>query len=96
MNLWFWPFVRDGSDLSWQPGMSVAETLNHYWSFYVATSFAWDAAGAFVNAVVILLTGRALLTTMRRYAHRLDPVVVLEPSTAGGRALDAPASATSA
>ncbi|NLD77837.1 MAG: ECF transporter S component [Acidimicrobiales bacterium] len=96
MNLWFWPFVRDGSELSWQPGLSLAETLHHYWSFYVATSFAWDAAGAFVNAVVILLTGRALLTTMRRYAHRLDPVVVLEPSTAGGRALDAPASATSA
>lgn len=81
MNLWFWPFVRDGSDLSWQPGMSLAETLNNYWSFYVATSFAWDAAGAAVNAVVILVTGRALLTTMRRYAHRLDPVVLLEQST---------------
>ena len=79
MNLWFWPFVRDGSDLSWSPGMSVAETAHHYWSFYVATSFAWDAAGAFANAVIILVLGRSLLPALRRHAHRLDPVTVLEP-----------------
>lgn len=78
MNLWFWPFLRDDSDLSWQPGMGLGETVRHYWSFYVATSFAWDAAGALANAVIILVVGRALLATMRRYAGRLDPVVVLE------------------
>lgn len=80
MNLWFWPFVRDGSDLSWEPGMSLADTAHHYWSFYVATSFAWDAAGAFANAVIIVVVGRSLLTTLRRHAHRLDPVTVLEPT----------------
>ena len=78
MNLWFWPFVRDGSDLSWEPGMGLGQTLHHYWSFYVATSFAWDAAGAFANAVIIVVVGRSLLTTLRRHAHRLDPVTVLE------------------
>ncbi len=78
MNLWFWPFVRDGGDLSWEPGMAVGETLQHYWSFYVATSFAWDAAGAFANAVIIVVLGRSLLATMRRYANRLDPVTVLD------------------
>ncbi len=78
MNLWFWPFVRDGSELSWVPGMGLGETLNRYWSFYVATSFAWDAAGAFVNAVVIVVLGRSLLATMRRHADRLDPVVLLD------------------
>ena len=78
MNLWFWPFVRAGSgDLSWEPGMSMAETLQHYWSFYVATSLPWDAAGAFANALVIALTGLTLLRSMRRFAHRLDPVVEL-------------------
>ncbi|MEZ5177110.1 MAG: hypothetical protein R2746_02195 [Acidimicrobiales bacterium] len=46
MNLWFWPFQQGGGDLSWEPGLSTAETLRHYWSFYVATSFAWDAAEA--------------------------------------------------
>jgi energy-coupling factor transport system substrate-specific component len=77
MNLWFWPFSRDGGDLSWIPGMSLAETLNHYWSFYVATSLAWDAASALTNATLILVTGAVLMRTLRRFAHRLDPVVEL-------------------
>jgi energy-coupling factor transport system substrate-specific component len=79
MNLWFWPFVRDGGQLSWAPGLSLAETLHHYWSFYVATSLAWDAASALTNAVLILLTGVVLMRTLRRFAHRLDPVVELQP-----------------
>jgi energy-coupling factor transport system substrate-specific component len=79
MNLWFWPFTRDGGQLSWAPGLSVAETLNHYWSFYFATSLAWDAASALTNAVLILLTGAALMRTLRRFAHRLDPVIELQP-----------------
>jgi energy-coupling factor transport system substrate-specific component len=79
MNLWFWPFARDGGQLSWSPGLGLAETLNHYWSFYVATSLAWDAASALTNAVLILLTGAVLMRTLRRFAHRLDPVVELQP-----------------
>lgn len=82
MNLWFWPFQRSGGDLSWEPGLSAGETVQHYWSFYVATSFAWDAAGALANAVIILAVGRQLMATLRRYADRLDPVTVLEPTDA--------------
>lgn len=85
LNLWFWPFQRaaPGTDaaLSWAPGMSVGETLHHYWSFYVATSFGWDAAGALANAVIILIVGRPLMRTLRRYANRLDPVATFDPST---------------
>jgi energy-coupling factor transport system substrate-specific component len=79
MNLWFWPFVRDGGQLSWAPGMSLATTLRHYWSFYVATSLPWDAASALANAALILLTGTVVLRTLRRFAHRLEPVVDLVP-----------------
>jgi energy-coupling factor transport system substrate-specific component len=79
MNLWFWPFQR-GGPLSWHPGLGVVETLQRYWSFYVTTSFAWDAAGALTNAVLILITGTALMRTLRRFAHRLEPAVVLEPA----------------
>ena len=75
LNLWFWPFTRDGGQLSWIPGSSVGSTLHHYWSFYVATSYPWDAASALANTILILLTGGALLATLRRVAHRLDPVV---------------------
>ncbi|MCU1454725.1 MAG: putative rane protein [Acidimicrobiales bacterium] len=78
MNLWFWPFVRDGGPLSWEPGLGLGATLHHYWSFYVATSFAWDAAGALANAVVIAAVGRPILRTLRRFAHRLEPVVILD------------------
>jgi energy-coupling factor transport system substrate-specific component len=78
MNLWFWPFTRNGGELSWHPGLGFAQTVHHYWSFYVATSFAWDAAGAFANAALILLTGAALLPSLRRFAHRLAPAVMFE------------------
>jgi energy-coupling factor transport system substrate-specific component len=76
MNLWFWPFARGGA-LDWHPGLGFAATLHRYWSFYVATSLGWDAAAAITNAAIILLTGLALLRTLRRFSHRLDPVVEL-------------------
>lgn len=86
MNLWFWPFQRGGA-LDWEPGMSLDATLQRYWSFYVATSFAWDAAGALANAVIILIVGRPLMTTLRRYAGRLEPVAELElPAASAGSA----------
>lgn len=78
LNLWFWPFQRGGA-LDWAPGMSLEQSLQRYWSFYVATSLAWDAAGALANVVIILIVGRALMATLRRYANRLEPVTVLEP-----------------
>jgi len=81
LNLWFWPFQRGGA-LDWVPGMSLGESLQRYWSFYAATSLAWDAAGALANAVIILAVGRQLMATLRRYAERLDPVTILEPSVA--------------
>lgn len=77
MNLWFWPFQR-GGDLSWEPGMGLGETAGRYWSFYVATSFAWDAAGALANAVIIVAVGGPLLATLRRSAERLQPVTIFE------------------
>jgi energy-coupling factor transport system substrate-specific component len=83
LNLWFWPFVRDGGALSWAPGMSFGTTLGHYWSFYVATSLPWDAASALANVVLILLTGAVVLRTLRRFAHRLEPVVELAPRHVG-------------
>jgi energy-coupling factor transport system substrate-specific component len=78
MNLWSWPFVLDHGALSWDPSLGLTATLHRYWSFYVATSLGWDAAGALTNALLIALTGRALLRTLRRFATRLDPVVELE------------------
>ena len=79
MNLWFWPFALGDGDLAWHPGLTLPETLDRYWSFYVLTSLGWDAAGALANAVLIAITGVAVLASLRRFAHRLEPVVELEP-----------------
>lgn len=85
MNLWFWPFAVGQGALSWVPGMSFGQTLQRYWSFYVATSLAWDAAAALTNAVLVVATGRPLLASLRRVAGRLAPVVELEPLPGPGR-----------
>lgn len=77
MNLWSWPFLQGDGPTQWRPGLGVSATLAHYWSYYVATSFAWDAAGALFNAALILVTGAAILPSLRRFAHRLEPVVEL-------------------
>jgi energy-coupling factor transport system substrate-specific component len=77
MNLWFWPFALGEGPLSWHPGLPLGTTLHRYYAFYVATSLAWDAAGAVANAVLIVVTGRALLAALRRFADRLAPVVEL-------------------
>lgn len=78
LNLWSWPFTIGDGPLAWNPGLSLTDTLSHYRAFYLATSFAWDAAGALTNAVLIVLTGRALLRSMRRFADRLEPTVYLD------------------
>jgi energy-coupling factor transport system substrate-specific component len=77
MNLWFWPFALGDGPLSWHPGLALGTTVHRYYSFYVATSLAWDAAGAVANAVLIVITGSALLASLRRFAVRLAPVVEL-------------------
>jgi energy-coupling factor transport system substrate-specific component len=80
INLWSWPLTPGDGDLQWRPGLGLTGTLDHYWSFYVATSLAWDAAGATANLVVVALLGVPVLRTLRRFSPRLDPVVLLEPS----------------
>jgi energy-coupling factor transport system substrate-specific component len=78
MNLWFWPFTVGQGPLAWHPGLSAGATAHRYWSFYVVTSLGWDAAGALTNALLIAVTGVAVLRTLRRFSHRLSPVVELQ------------------
>lgn len=94
INLWSWPLLPGDGPLQWRPGLGVAGTLDHYWSFYVTTSLAWDAAGATANLVAVALLGRPVLRSLRRFSHRLDPVVVLEPSSSPAQRSPAEASPT--
>lgn len=77
MNLWFWPFSVGAGPLSWSPELGFAQTLQHYRSFYALTSLGWDAAGALTNLLLIVVTGPALLPSLRRFGARLEPVVEL-------------------
>jgi energy-coupling factor transport system substrate-specific component len=76
MNLWTWPLIRDGGALSYAPGLGFFGTLHRYYSFYMATSFAWDAAGALANAVLLVLVGAPILRCLRRIRHRVSPSTV--------------------
>ena len=76
LNLWFWPLVRDGGALSYASGLGFNETVHRYWSYYAASSFAWDAAGAAVNLMLILLLGAPMLRSLRRISYRLNPSTV--------------------
>lgn len=77
LNLWFWPFLTGDGPTAWSPDLGLVDTLDHYWAFYVSTSLAWDAAGATTNAVLVVITGTAVLRTLRRFSDRLAPVVEL-------------------
>ena len=82
MNLWFWPYAIGEGELSWSPELGFGATIERYWSFYVVTSFGWDAAGALANAALIAITASAVLPALRRSASRLQPVVELRPEDA--------------
>lgn len=71
MNVYFWPFQTGSSGLSWQPGLSLVEALQRYWTFYVLSgSLAWDALRALSTAGLILALGRPLLRELRRFYAR--------------------------
>jgi energy-coupling factor transport system substrate-specific component len=72
MNVWFWPYAALGEEVSWQPGLGLAETLRHYWSFYLLTSAGWDAWRAAANVLLVLVAGRPLLYLLLRFRERFQ------------------------
>lgn len=70
MNLWFWPYVATGEHVAWRPGLGFTETLQHYWAFYVLTSFGWDAWAALGNVALLVLAGRSVLRVLTRFHDR--------------------------
>jgi energy-coupling factor transport system substrate-specific component len=71
MNLWVWPFLTEGSTLSWDPAASAVTNLQHYLTYYAATSFGWDTFRAIGNAVLVIALGRPLLRSLDRAARRM-------------------------
>ncbi len=69
-NLWFWPFWIGGPDVTYQPGVGLAEAVRRYWNFYLLTSFGWDLLRSACNAVVIATLGGPLLRALLRFHDR--------------------------
>lgn len=71
LNLSFWPYALGlETELSFVPGASVAENLQHFVIFTLSTSLGWDLGRALTNAVLVLVTGPAVLATLRRAARK--------------------------
>ncbi|MDQ6641820.1 MAG: ECF transporter S component [Actinomycetota bacterium] len=71
LNLSFWPFgVGVGTGLSFVPGGSPWTNLHRFLVFSVTTSLGWDLGRALTNVVLILVTGKAVLATLRRAARK--------------------------
>jgi len=85
MNLWFWPFAAPGlsdtTGLYWHPGMSLSETLQTYWKFYLATSLVFDGTRALGNTLLVFTLGPAIVNVMQRYRDRFiwQPWAAEEP-----------------
>lgn len=77
MNLWFWPYIVDAgqSEMYWQPGGGLWETLGRYASFYLTTSLWWDMGRAAGNLLLILLFGAPVLHLLRRFQRRFQFVI---------------------
>ncbi|REF34927.1 ECF transporter S component [Thermasporomyces composti] len=71
LNLSFWPFTTSlPPTMAYTSAASAGTNLAHYAAFYVTTSLGWDAVRAVVNATLVVLAGRAILSTLRRAARR--------------------------
>ncbi len=81
MNIWFWPFVMapTGSDMYWNAGLNILESLKRYAVFYGVTSLWWDMARAGGNFLLILLFGGAILKVLRRFQARFNFLALPQP-----------------
>jgi energy-coupling factor transport system substrate-specific component len=72
MNIWFWPYVfaAGQSEMYWQPGLNLVETVKRYAIFYGITSLWWDLIRAAGNFILLLLFAAPVLRLLRRFQQR--------------------------
>ena len=71
LNLSFWPWALGlSSQISYVPGAPLAENLQRWIAFDLATSLGFDIPRAIITAVVILLVGKPVLFALRRATRR--------------------------
>lgn len=72
MDLQLWPWLLNtDTQLSYQPGASIASNVHRFIIFHFATSMAWNIPRAIVTAGLILFSSHAILTALRRAQVKL-------------------------
>lgn len=91
LNMSFWPFSTNGEPgISPVPGGPLATNLAHFVAFTLATSLGWDLGRVITTVTLILVTGRPVMTALRRAARKaaFEASPTFDPGDvrAGGRA----------
>ena len=67
MDLQFWPWaLGSGTQLSYIPGDQITENIYRFLSFHFLTAMAWDIPRAIFTSTLILITGRSILSALKR------------------------------
>lgn len=71
LNLSFWPYALGlETEVSFVAGAPVLENVHNFLVFNFSTSLGWDLGRALTNIVLVLVTGPAILATLRRAARK--------------------------
>lgn len=74
LNLWFWPFITADqgfpAGLSYVPGGTFVENLQHWMLFNLTTSLGFDIPRAVLTVLLVVVAGRPVLTALRRASRR--------------------------
>ncbi|MEN9992666.1 MAG: hypothetical protein RLY83_236 [Actinomycetota bacterium] len=74
LTVWTWPlFVGEGTSLSYSSSIGAIDNLGRFVKFeFVSGGLLWDTGRAITTIALILLTGKALMTTLERAATRAN------------------------
>jgi energy-coupling factor transport system substrate-specific component len=72
LDLWQWPLFlgNQSTAINWAPGLSPAELLRRFGTFYLATSLVYDSFRAGGNAILVLLLGQPVVAALLRFRRR--------------------------
>ncbi len=82
MDLQFWPWALGANtQLSYLVDGSIAQNLSRFITFHFASAMAWDVPRAIFTTILLLLSGQAVLSALRRTKTRaafVQPVEFIE------------------
>jgi energy-coupling factor transport system substrate-specific component len=86
MDLQFWPWAL-GADtqLSYLANGAISENLSRFITFHFATAMAWDIPRAVFTTILLVFSGKAVLSALRRTKARaafLAPIEINERAKA--------------